>query len=846
MWSAASTPVRRRRISRVGHVVLLLALVVVPVTAAIESSTTAAGAEFAAEADSRVDAKHPDTNFGSSYLRADQGSTPEESFVRFVVSGVGAVERATFSFRTDSDSAGGVQVYAAASEWSESAVTWNAQPGKGAALGATGAVAEDAWVDVDVSSVVRGAGTYTFAIVPTSDDGLDIDSRETGAAPKLVVRTLQPPTPPAPAPPPPPPPAPAPPPPPSADKEPPTAPGSLVRSAFTETSVTFSWSAATDNVAVVRYELFRNGAPSGSATGTRHTITGLKCGTTDWFGVEAVDAAGNRSSRARVPAATGPCSAPPPAGDKEPPTAPGNLVRSAFTAISVTLSWSAATDNVGIARYELFRNGAGAGSTTGTRHTITGLKCGTTAWFGVEAVDAAGNRSSRARVQAATGSCSVPPPSTDQQPPTTPRNLLRSAFTATSVTVSWSAATDNVGVARYEVFRDGTSAGSTTETRHSFTGLKCGTSYWFGVEALDAAGNRSSRARMPGDTSPCATPPPPPPPPDEYTGNPCVDQAWPAGSALPNRIPNSQGSVINVSTSAQYRSALANVNPGQTIRLAPGRYGAGEAAYSVTRSGTSSAPITIEGSGVGATIIDTSHTVAASWVRIRNFEIDGASRSAPNGLYGSSGSDVELCGLSIHDITLGSLYAQGIITTSSTARWHILNTRIQRAGSMSNSHPYAEHGLYLSGSNFLVANVVLKDNTGFGVQLYSNLQDSILTHITATGSKTKSGLISAGSSAGNRVYNSLAVDNVSNGFERIGSGSLEGSYLMAFGNPAGQLQGLSSCSNCLAADPLLDASSLRPRAGSPAIGHVDSRYTPHFDLSGRTRAARPCAGALEP
>jgi len=841
MPTAAATPVRRSNFSRIAHAVLLLALVVVPVTAAVESSTTAASAEFAAEADSRVDAKYPDTNFGSSHLRADLGSTPEESFVRFVVSGVGAVQGATFRFHTDSDSAGGVQVYAAANEWSESAVTWNSRPGQGAALAATGAVGEDAWVEVDVSSVVRSAGTYTFAIVPTSDDGLDIDSRETGTGPKLVLRTQQP-TPPVPAPPPPPPaPTPPPPPPPSADTAPPTAPRNLVRSAFTETSVTLSWSAATDNVGVARYELFRNGAGAGSATGTSHTIPGLNCGTTNWFGVEAVDAAGNHSSRTRIPAATGPCSTPPPAADKEPPTAPRNLVRSAFTTTSVTLSWSAATDNVGVARYELFRNGAGAGSATGTRHTFTELKCGTTYTFGVEALDAAGNRSSRAQLPAATGPCSVPPPSTDQEPPTAPRDLVRSAFTATSVTVTWSAATDNVGVARYEVFRNGTSAGSTTETRHTFTGLECGTSYWFGVEALDAAGNRSSRARVPADTSPCAAPPPPPP--DDYTGNPCVYQAWPAGSLLPNRIPESQGSVINVSTSAQYRSALANVNPGQTIRLAPGRYGAGEPVYSVTRSGTASAPITIEGTAVGATIIDTSHTVTASWLRFRNFEIDGTSRSYATGFWGKSGSNVEVCGIYIHDQLLGAAYAQCVFTSGAASRYHFINLRLERCGAVANPEPRSEHGMYLYGSYFLVANVLMLDPSGYGAQLYGALFDSLVVHVTAVGSKTTSGITQSGESDRNKIVNSIAARNKEYGFRRD-VGVLGASFLIAHGNPAGNYLGVTG-SNLSQADPLL-GSNQRPQAGSPAVGHVDSRYTPHFDLSGRARGSRAAAGALEP
>ncbi|MEV0638349.1 cellulase family glycosylhydrolase [Streptomyces sp. NPDC050619] len=86
----------------------------------------------------------------------------------------------------------------------------------------------------------------------------------------------------------------------------------------------------------------------------------------------------------------------------------------------------------------------------------------------------------------------------DTQAPTTPGTPTASEVTATSVTLGWSAATDNVGVAGYDVVRvSGTSetkvAASTTNSA-TVTGLTADTAYTLAVYARDAAGNRSARS----------------------------------------------------------------------------------------------------------------------------------------------------------------------------------------------------------------------------------------------------------------------------------------------------------------------------------------------------------------
>ena len=125
-----------------------------------------------------------------------------------------------------------------------------------------------------------------------------------------------PPTPPTgpnpPTPPPPPPPGTPTPPGPPRDTTAPSAPGNVRSTGATRTTVAVAWNASTDNVHVAGYSLFRNGNPAGSTGGTSTNITGLTCATTYTFGVEAFDAAGNRSTRSTVSAATTACSTTPP------------------------------------------------------------------------------------------------------------------------------------------------------------------------------------------------------------------------------------------------------------------------------------------------------------------------------------------------------------------------------------------------------------------------------------------------------------------------------------------------------------------------------------------------------
>jgi chitodextrinase len=92
----------------------------------------------------------------------------------------------------------------------------------------------------------------------------------------------------------------------------------------------------------------------------------------------------------------------------------------------------------------------------------------------------------------------------DTTPPSVPSALTAEAA-ETSVTLSWSASTDDVGVAGYSVYLGDNRIASTGGTSYTVSGLVCGTSYDFAVEAYDAAGNRSGRTPISVSTLACPT-----------------------------------------------------------------------------------------------------------------------------------------------------------------------------------------------------------------------------------------------------------------------------------------------------------------------------------------------------
>ena len=76
----------------------------------------------------------------------------------------------------------------------------------------------------------------------------------------------------------------------------PSAPAGLAGSAVSSSQINLTWTASTDNVGVIKYQIFRAGTLIASTTGTTFSDTGLTAATQYAYTVKAVDAAGNLSA----------------------------------------------------------------------------------------------------------------------------------------------------------------------------------------------------------------------------------------------------------------------------------------------------------------------------------------------------------------------------------------------------------------------------------------------------------------------------------------------------------------------------------------------------------------------
>lgn len=92
-------------------------------------------------------------------------------------------------------------------------------------------------------------------------------------------------------------------------------------------------------------------------------------------------------------------------------------------------------------------------------------------------------------------------PTTDDQAPTPPTNLVASNPTLNSIDLSWTASTDNVGVVSYDIFVDGAFAYNTASTNYTANGLADATTFCFNVYAKDAAENMSTESNQSCETT---------------------------------------------------------------------------------------------------------------------------------------------------------------------------------------------------------------------------------------------------------------------------------------------------------------------------------------------------------
>jgi hypothetical protein len=170
------------------------------------------------------------------------------------------------------------------------------------------------------------------------------------------------------------------------------------------------------------------------------------------------------------------------------PTMVGVLTVSNKTATGFTVTWQAATDDVGVAYYEVATDGTTFASVGNVlTYSTFAATPSTTYNFKVRAVDAAGNRALPLSTTVVT------PAAPDLIAPAMTGTISVSSITSTAFVLSWSAATDNVGVVGYEYSVNNAPyvvLGSVLTV--PLTGLTADTSYNISVRAYDAAGNKAT------------------------------------------------------------------------------------------------------------------------------------------------------------------------------------------------------------------------------------------------------------------------------------------------------------------------------------------------------------------
>jgi chitodextrinase len=280
------------------------------------------------------------------------------------------------------------------------------------------------------------------------------------------------------------------------DTEAPSKPASLSATAVSATGINLTWTVATDNLGVSNYLVFRDGIalPLATVNGTSFAVGGLMPLTAHTFTVVAIDAAGNLS------ASTNPASATTLA-DTTAPTVPEGLLATAVGQNAITLTWLAATDDVRVGGYRVFRDGVAAAlvTVTGNSFSDSGLAAGSTHSYRVAAIDAALNQSAQSNTATATTSLtnSSTTPS-DNASPTAPLGLTATGISSSQISLTWNAASDNIGVAGYKIYRDGFA----TEVATIMSGtafvdsfLIGSTTHSYTVQAFDVAGNMSAQSQ---------------------------------------------------------------------------------------------------------------------------------------------------------------------------------------------------------------------------------------------------------------------------------------------------------------------------------------------------------------
>ena len=323
----------------------------------------------------------------------------------------------------------------------------------------------------------------------------------------------------------------------SPDTQAPTVPTGLKSTAQTASSISLSWTASTDNVAVAGYNVYRNGALVGTSSTTTYTDSGLAASTGYSYTVAAFDAANNTSGQSTaLPVSTTAKSSSTYVSDLTPTSATNgwgsfekdtsNGEQAAGDGHTITLNGVTYAKGLGVhassdlkynlaGQYTTFTSDIGVDDEVANNGSVdfqvlvngvkvfdSGVMTGSSATQTVSLslagansleliVSDGGNGNAYDHADWAGARLSSSP---DTQAPTVPTGLKSTAQTASSISLSWTASTDNVAVAGYNVYRNGALVGTSSTTTYTDSGLAASTGYSYTVAAFDAANNTSGQS----------------------------------------------------------------------------------------------------------------------------------------------------------------------------------------------------------------------------------------------------------------------------------------------------------------------------------------------------------------
>ncbi|MBX2838474.1 MAG: hypothetical protein KTR35_16570 [Gammaproteobacteria bacterium] len=260
------------------------------------------------------------------------------------------------------------------------------------------------------------------------------------------------------------------------------------------------------------------------------------------------------------------------AEDTQVPSAPGSVRALPSALDEIVVVWDASIDNIGVSRYQVFRDGQLVETTPYPVFLDSPLQPDTSYTYSIVAVDAADNESAASPAVMAETLGSV-----DSEAPPAPTGITLIP-SVNSVAISW-LQTEIGDVAGFEVFRtdsEGTSAiAKVTSNFMTDAGVMSGTEYCYQVISSDAAGNESSLSPVScvltlGDTVVTDTDTDTETPPDTSTGDltaPLVDVS---GVSCEGSLDFSAVSDAVTVPSGCYETGSLTVQAGGSLTLSPG------------------------------------------------------------------------------------------------------------------------------------------------------------------------------------------------------------------------------------------------------------------------------------